>query len=340
MKIPRMFLVLMAFCTSLSLFTSCAIFGKKDKGQAMEMGKEGQWVYSAQRPSATGEGKRATTYAKRPYAAGEEAQGEGRPVLPPTLLSRLKYKVVVADFQDLTKGVKKGVANLATQELTRRLEESGVVIVLDIEEVKKGLGTSAVSFADATTQWRLRTLFGVQGVVIGKVVDLQAGTGGQASGSEALAMVKLDVLLYDTETGGVVRSMKAENPLYTSRAVGEASQDKAIANAISVAMQGVSDGVLRGLSPLEWTTSVAASEGGKVYLNAGKATGLKVGDELEVYNPGRQIRHPTTGVTLGRLPGTVNGRVKVTQLFGTDAAEATVVSGGNIKSGDMARLAR
>jgi hypothetical protein len=176
--------------------------------------------------------------------------------------------------------------------------------------------------------------------VTGKIQDVLVGTGKQARTEEAMAVTKMDVLLLDTETGNVIRSIKGENPIYTSRAVGESSQDKALFNAVTVSLQGVTDGIIRGLACLEWSTSVATVEGDKLYLNAGKSTGLKVGDELEIYNPGRQVKNPTTGVCLGRLPGTVQGKVKVSQLFGFDAAEAKIVSGGNITTGDLARLSQ
>jgi hypothetical protein len=225
--------------------------------------------------------------------------------------------------------------------LAKQLEESGAVIVVDMELVKKSLGGGDVSFlSTATSLWKLRTLLGVQGLVAGKIQDVLIGTGKQAKADEAMASTKMDVLLLDTETGNVIRSIKGENPIYTSRAVGELNQDKALSNAINVSLQGVSDGIIRGLAGLEWSTSVATVEGDKLYLNAGKSTGLKVGDELEIYNPGRQVKNPTTGVSLGRLPGTLQGKVKISQLFGFDATEAKLVSGGNITTGDLARLAK
>lgn len=94
------------------------------------------------------------------------------------------------------------------------------------------------------------------------------------------------------------------------------------------------------MAGLEWSTSVASLEGDKLYLNAGKSSGLKVGDELEIYNPGRQVKHQVTGVSLGRLPGTLQGKVKVSQFLGFDAAEAKITSGGSITTGDEARLAK
>ncbi len=343
MKITKIILMML---TASFLVSSCALFGTKEKEQTNK-GKEGQWVYSSQKTSPTGEQKRSTTYSKRPYAGkeGEETALAGtapKPIITPYLLGRLKYKVAVAEFQDSTKqGGKRGLGALVTQQLAQQLEETGAVIVVDMEQVKKSVGGGELnSLSTPATLWKLRTLLGVQGVVIGKIQDVMIGTGRQAKTEEAMAMTKMDVVLLDTDTGSVIRSIKGENPIYTSRAEGELSQDKALSNALQVALQGVTDGVIRGLAGLEWSTSVATIEGDKIYLNAGKSTGLKVGDELEIYNPGIQVKNPTTGVSLGRLPGTVQGKVKVGQLFGFDAAEAKVVSGGNITTGDMARLSK
>jgi len=344
MKITKIGVLLLTMLTASFLISSCALFGKKDKEQAAK-GKEGQWVYSSQKTSPTGDQKRATTYSKRPYAGkeGEEvavAGKETKPVITPYILGRLKYKVVVAEFQDNTKqGSKRGLGPLVTQQLAQQLEETGAVIVADMEQVKKSVGGGELNSLSApSTLWKLRTSLGVQGVVTGKIQDVLVGTGKQAKTEEALAIAKIDIQLLDTDTGNVLRSIKGENPIYSSHAVGEQSQDKALSNAINVALQGVSEGIIRGLAGLEWSTSVATIEGNNIYLNAGKSTGLKVGDELEIYNPGRQVKNPTTGVSLGRLPGTLQGKVKINQLFGFDAAEAKIVSGGNMTSGDMVKL--
>jgi hypothetical protein len=347
MKSKKIVVLVLVILTASFLISSCALFGKKEKDQASAKGKEGQWVYSTQKPSTTSEQKRATTYSKRPYAGkeGEDvalAGTETKPTITPYFLGRLKYKVVVAEFQDNTKqGGKRGLGALVTQQLAKQLEESGAVLVVDMELVKKSLGGADVtSLSTSSSLWKLRTLLGVHGLVTGKIQDVLVGTGKQAKTEEAMAITKMDVLLLDTETGNVIRSIKGENPIYTSRAVGELSQDKALSNAINVALQGVTDGIIRGLAGLEWSTSVATVEGDKLYLNAGKSTGLKIGDELEIYNPGRQIKNPTTGVSLGRLPGALQGKVKISQLFGFDAAEAKIVSGGNITTGDLVRLAK
>ena len=338
-------LVLMIFTASL-LISSCTLFKKKEKEQAYDKGKEGQWVYSSQRPSPTGDRKRATTYSKRPYPGqeGEEVALAGtgsRPIITPYLSGRLKYKVVVADFQDTTKKGRRGLGGLVTQQLAKQLEESGAVVLVDMEQVKKSLSRGDIGFLSTSSSlWKLRTLLGVQGLVTGKIQDVLVGTSKPAKAEEAIALTKMDVKLLDTETGNTIKSIKGENPIYTSLATGELNEDKALLKAINFSLQGVTDGILRGLAPLEWSSSVASVEGDRLYLNAGKSSGLKVGDELEIYNAGRKVSHPVTGVSLGRLPGTLQGKVKVSQFLGLDAAEAKIVSGKNITTGNLVRLAK
>jgi hypothetical protein len=76
-----------------------------------------------------------------------------------------------------------------------------------------------------------------------------------------------------------------------------------------------------------WSTRVAVVESKNVYLSAGKASGLNVGDMFAIYGPGKEIIHPIAKVSMGFQRGPYKGMVKVVNLFGPDASEATVVAG-------------
>jgi hypothetical protein len=337
--------VLVALITTCTfLIGSCTVFKKKDK-EVYDKKSEGQWVYSAQKPSPYGDQKRGTSYSKRPYPGqgGEEVAyaRETKPFIAPYLLGRLKYKVAVVEFQDNTKKGSRGLGALVTQQLTKQLEESGAIVVVAMDAVKKSMGRSDAGFLSTSSAlWKLRALLGVQGLVTGTIQDTLVGTGARGGGTESMAVTKLEVTVFDTETGNTTRSIKGENPIYASRAVGELSEDKALIKAIDFALGGVTEGIIRGLAGLEWSTSVASVEGSKIYLNAGKATGLKVGDIVEVYSAGRLIKHPVSGVSLGRLPGKLKGKAKVTEFLGIDASQTDIESGGGIATGDIVRLSK
>jgi predicted RNA-binding protein YlqC (UPF0109 family) len=88
-----------------------------------------------------------------------------------------------------------------------------------------------------------------------------------------------------------------------------------------------------------WSTRVAMVESKNIYLSAGKASGLNVGDMFAIYGPGKEIIHPIAKVSMGFQRGQYKGMVKVVNLFGRDASEATVVAGpGTIQVNDIVTL--
>ena len=88
-----------------------------------------------------------------------------------------------------------------------------------------------------------------------------------------------------------------------------------------------------------WSTRVAMVESKNIYLSAGKASGLNQGDMFAIYGPGKEIIHPIAKVSMGFQRGPYKGMVKVVNLFGRDASEATVVAGpGTIEVNDIVTL--
>jgi hypothetical protein len=88
-----------------------------------------------------------------------------------------------------------------------------------------------------------------------------------------------------------------------------------------------------------WSTRVAMVDSKNIYLSAGKASGLNVGDMFAIYGPGKEIIHPIAKVSMGFQRGPYKGMVKVVNLFGSDASEAQVVAGpGTIEINDIVTL--
>jgi hypothetical protein len=88
---------------------------------------------------------------------------------------------------------------------------------------------------------------------------------------------------------------------------------------------------------LDWTTTLAKIEGENLYINAGKLSGLRIGDTLEIFEPGKEIIHPTTQFSLGWTTGQLKGIVKITELFGVDAAIGKVVQGNGFSPNDVVK---
>jgi hypothetical protein len=83
---------------------------------------------------------------------------------------------------------------------------------------------------------------------------------------------------------------------------------------------------------------VAKIIGSKVYLNAGRDSGINVSDILKVVTEGQEIYDPETGAMIGVSKGDVKGTIEVIDYFGADGAIAILHSGGSVQEGDFVQL--
>ena len=88
---------------------------------------------------------------------------------------------------------------------------------------------------------------------------------------------------------------------------------------------------------VKWSGRVAQVEGNTLYVNAGRETGLEVGDVLNVYRPGKEIKDPSTGLSLGFTENLI-GQATVTGFFGQDGSTAVPNSGIGFSVNDIVRL--
>ena len=75
-------------------------------------------------------------------------------------------------------------------------------------------------------------------------------------------------------------------------------------------------------------------QGNMIYLNVGRLSGLRPGQELEVMGPGHQIVDPRTGLSAGYVSGQPHGRIRIVRGFGYDLAEARLLA-GTARMGDL-----
>lgn len=98
----------------------------------------------------------------------------------------------------------------------------------------------------------------------------------------------------------------------------------------------ISDDVVRAT---EWSCRIVKIDGEKVFLNAGRLTGLQPGDRLRVFARGKEVSDPITGHSLGFATGDMKGELVIENLFSVDAAEAKIVSGSGMEIGDTVKMA-
>jgi hypothetical protein len=89
---------------------------------------------------------------------------------------------------------------------------------------------------------------------------------------------------------------------------------------------------------LDWTGRVARIIGSKIYVNAGRRSGLNVGDILKIMTEGQEIYDPESGALLGVSKGQVKGTLEIIDYFGADGTVAILHSGGSVTEGDFVQL--
>jgi hypothetical protein len=159
---------------------------------------------------------------------------------------------------------------------------------------------------------------GVQGIVLTGIMPPERGTQG--------AMV---LQVYDAFTG------LQEDAIVAPATAGEVKPD-----AVNKFAQDNSLRVAGDLIKIGWFGRVEFVKEGKVYLNLGQNSGLKVGDRLKVVEPGKEVVNPKTHSILGYTADNSQGEIKVTELLGNSGAVALPMSGGPFKANDKVKAAK
>jgi hypothetical protein len=118
---------------------------------------------------------------------------------------------------------------------------------------------------------------------------------------------------------------------------GEANQQLA-SQAIRSAFNMTLSAIGQMLEKLSWEGRIALISGESVYLNAGRLSGLQIGDILKVTEEGEEIYDPNTGKFIGKAPGRMKGTLEVVNYFGKDGAIAVIHSGSGFKENDRVEM--
>jgi hypothetical protein len=108
--------------------------------------------------------------------------------------------------------------------------------------------------------------------------------------------------------------------------------------AIRKAFAGAIPGIIRAVEKLGWEGRVAMVSGERVFVNAGRLSGIQVGDVLKVTEEGDDVYDPETGRFIGTAPGRLKGTIEVVTYFGKDGAIAVIHSGSGFQENDRVEL--
>ena len=180
-----------------------------------------------------------------------------------------------------------------------------------------------------------------------KVVFRQRGDDvGLLRQKQSLAGVDAEVKLFDVQGGreiaAIAKSGEASNnamvALESADMESPAYRAELTKLALRNAMTQVVPEVVKAIEKMTWQGRVAKVQGAKVYVNAGRASGLVGGDILRVLTAGDDVYDPASGAFLGRSQGALKGTVEVVDFLGTDGAVTETHTGGNFQEGDVVQL--
>ncbi|MGE3974206.1 MAG: hypothetical protein AB7F59_06750 [Bdellovibrionales bacterium] len=198
---------------------------------------------------------------------------------------------------------------------------------------------------------RLAEALGVSALIEGKIIDVKAKKTGDDVGlfrrvsatMNVSARVRMFSIKSNREIYNQVKTSTVEGSVtrFADRAPSGALliQDQSLlAEALTKAFYGSIGQILESIEKLSWTGRVAVIEGNRIFLNAGRLSGLQVGDLLRVTAQGEQIHDPESGDFIGIAPGRMKGTLEVVSYFGTDGSIAVVHSGSGFRENDMVEL--
>ncbi len=261
-----------------------------------------------------------------------------------------KLRVGVVNFQNKTPSKYIGIGEAAADILGTILQKTGRFIIIPQQDVASILGQQAMGASGAVnpaTAAKMGKILGLNAMVTGAITAYSEAEEGSDylvyKKKKQIARVTVDYRIVDTTTGIqiVADSGQGVYEKKTGGALGLGSKssydadlrDGALRDALTKAMVNM----LPQFESQDWSGRIASIKGRTVYLNAGKKTGLKVGDLLIIQELGEEIIDPQTNVSLGRAPGLVKGELMVTGFFGRDGSVATIKSGAGFKTNDLVK---
>ena len=247
----------------------------------------------------------------------------------------LKKKVVIAHFDDHTTSGEEAFGDWLAEKLSKEVSQRSLqTLIVDYQMVKEFLETRGIALTDfekPQVLQQLNEIFGIHAVVLGDLSGPYIFVTKGASDREGIssAIIKIETRIVEAFSGKTLKNLKANNPIIATKERGTFAEEKAKGKAIDLTLADLSRSLSRELDNLDWFCRIIKVEGDEVYINAGKLTGLKVGDVMEVFRP----------ASFGKREE-AKGKVQISSIFGIDASVGRLIQGKKPDENDILKLAK
>jgi curli biogenesis system outer membrane secretion channel CsgG len=264
-----------------------------------------------------------------------------------------KLRVGVVNFQNKTPSQVLGIGEAAADILGTILQKTDRFIVIPQQDMESILGQQrfgATGAVNPDTAAKMGQILGLNAIVTGAITAYSETEEGSdfiiGKTKKQIARVTVDYRIVDTTTGVQLLADSGAG-IYEKKvttvlgAGGKASydtdlRDGALRDALTKAMVNM----MKQLENEPWKGKIAKVAGNKLYINAGRRTGLKVGDKLDVYRVGEAIIDPDTHMKLGTTEDRVGQAIVQRNDLGdkADMSIAITTSGMGFKQGDVVKF--
>lgn len=264
----------------------------------------------------------------------------------------VKKKVALLTFFNESPYGGEDLGVVATEELRKELSRTGEFTVDPMamkifgssKEIYAGGGVKLVQLS------RRAKIEGVNLVVFGRVVEARVREKTDEIGfvreTKSFTEAKLEVRIFDVNSNKEIytETLQGYADDQTYRFFAEDRENNLnqrrdlLRYGVRVAARKAVPRMLEIARKLDWVGRVAKIVGTRIYVNAGRESGLQIGDVLKVMTEGQEIFDPETGALIGISKGEIKGTVEIIDYFGPDGTIAIVHSGGSVVEGDFVQL--
>jgi hypothetical protein len=266
--------------------------------------------------------------------------------------SPIKKKIALLTFYNESPIGGEDLAIIATEEFRREIAKSREFlfdpeaenIFGNSKEIYAGGGIKLAQLA------RKAKMSGVNIVVFGRIKEARI-----RQKSDEIGFVRKVKSLAESYVEIKVYDVLANKELYSETIDGNVSDDNfkfykaetednlsyrqdLLRYSVKVAVRKFVPRVVKLGSRLDWMGRVAKIIGTRIYINAGRSSGINLGDILKVITEGQEVYDPESGAMIGMSEGEVKGTLEVIDYLGQDGAVCTLHSGGSVTEGDFVQL--
>jgi len=290
--------------------------------------------------------------------AKKKPEPTAAPVLTPReppALSSPKRRVGIFDFENKSRYGQDRLSQAATDVMYSELDKAGRFVLYEranLAELDKEHRLIESGRVNPATAARYGELTGIQALVIGTITQFgiweEAKDYGVYKKKVEIAEATVDVRVVDVTTGRVFFSDagtgRTERELETVLGFGEkATFDETLADkALRAAIAQFMGRLVTAIDGLPWEGRVADVDqvGGaeRVYLNAGRRSGMQVGQKVAVKQVIGEITDPVTKEFMGYKTRDL-GEGRVVELSGEDLSIARMDGAVEVQRGDLVVLA-